>query len=200
MNKILFGIIGIVLALTSTMPICAQSVTVYNQQGRVYEQTRAQRGVDISTDVVALTLPTAALIWTTAVERDWKGLIQGVEVAGATAAATLILKYGVKEIRPDGSNTHSFPSAHSAVSFATAGYLQRRYGWAWGAPAYALSCYVGWGRIYARKHYVWDVVAGAAIGAASAYLFTTPFARKHNLQMAPTASAESIGLYASFEF
>ena len=33
------------------------------------------------------------------------------------------------------SNSHSFPSGHSASAFATAGVLQRHYGWKAGVPA-----------------------------------------------------------------
>lgn len=164
-----------------------------------FHPTKAQKGVRISTDVFAVVLPASALVGTL-VMQDWKGLLQGVETAAVTAAATYILKYSVKEWRPDHSDHHSFPSGHTAVSFATAAYLQRRYGWAFGAPAYALSCYVGWGRCFSKKHHWYDVVAGAAIGAGSAYIFTRPFAKKHNLQISPVSDGHSIGLYASFEF
>lgn len=161
--------------------------------------SKSQKNVARSTDVFAIALPASALIGTI-VMKDWKGLVQGVETATATAAATLILKYSIKEWRPDHADHHSFPSGHSAVSFASAAYLQRRYGWAYGAPAYALSCYVAWGRVYSKKHHWWDVVGGAAIGAGAAYIFTTPFAKKHNLQIAPVSDGRSIGVYTSFEF
>ena len=164
-----------------------------------YEHTSSQKGIAVSTDVLALALPVSALTLTL-IEKDWKGLLQGVETAAVTAAATLILKYSIKEWRPDHSNHHSFPSGHTAVSFATAAYLQRRYGWMYGAPAYALSCYVGWGRVYAKKHYWYDVLAGAAIGAGSAYIFTRPFAKKHDLQVAPVTNGNNIGVYTSFSF
>lgn len=164
-----------------------------------FHRTDAQKGVKTSTDVIAIALPTAALVGTLCA-KDWKGLLQGVETAAATAAVTYILKYSIKERRPDGSDTHSFPSGHTAVSFATAAYLQRRYGWAYGAPAYALSCYVGWGRCFSKKHYWYDVLAGAAIGAGSAYIFTRPWAREHDLQISPVTDGTSIGVYASFTF
>ncbi|MCH5225858.1 MAG: phosphatase PAP2 family protein [Muribaculaceae bacterium] len=167
--------------------------------GEVYHQSGSRKGVAISTDVLAIGLPATALTLTLC-NRDWKGLLQGVETAAATAGVTLILKYSVKEWRPDYSNRHSFPSGHTAVGFATAGYLQRRYGWAWGGPAYALASYVGWGRVYSRKHHWWDVVAGAAIGAGSAYIFTRPFSSKHELQIIPVADEETMGIYASFTF
>lgn len=178
----------------------AQAQTYFEPAAKdVVTPTGLQKNVSRSTDIVMLALPVATLAGVL-IERDWDGLVQGIETAGATAAATLILKYAVCEHRPDGSDMHSFPSAHSAVSFATAAFLQRRYGWAFGAPAYALAAYVGWGRVYSGKHHWWDVVAGGAIGAASAYIFTKPFAKKHNLQVSPVSDGRSVGVYASMEF
>lgn len=167
--------------------------------GDVYHPNSLQRGVAKSTDVAVMALPAAALIGVLA-QQDWKGLIQGVETAGATAAATLILKYAVSERRPDGSNMHSFPSGHSSVSFASAAFIQRRYGWKFGGPAYAVATYVAWGRVYAKKHHWWDVIAGGAIGAGCAYIFTTPFAKKHNLSLAPVTDGHTYGMTAYMEF
>lgn len=95
------------------------------------------------------------------------------------------MKYAVKKERPDHSNFHSFPSMHTSVSFAAASFIQRRYGWKWGAPAYVLSTYVGWSRVYGKKHDWWDVAAGAVIGTASSYIFTRPFAKNITLRLAP---------------
>jgi len=161
--------------------------------------TSSQKGVRISTDVLVLAMPVATLAGVI-IEKDWKGLVQGCYAAAATAGATLILKYSIKERRPDFSNTHSFPSGHTACSFATAAFLQRRYGWAFGGPAYAVATYVGFGRVYSKKHHWWDVVAGAAIGAGSAYIFTRPWAKEHNLEIAPIADETSVGVYTSFTF
>lgn len=179
-----------------SFPVLAQDE---NRLNYVFTPTSVQKGVAKSTDVFAVLLPATALTLTL-VEKDWKGLLQGVETAAVTAGATLILKYSVKEWRPDKSNQHSFPSGHSAVSFASAAYLQRRYGWIWGGPAYAVAAYVGWGRCFAKKHYWYDVLAGAAIGAGSAYIFTRPFAQKHELQIMPVTDGENIGVYVSFIF
>lgn len=188
-------ILPYLLLLCSLLP----ALPAHAQQDSYAPLSSTRKKIKTSTDIVALALPTAALIGTLC-ERDWQGLIQGVETAGAAAVITLAMKYGIKEWRPDMSDTHSFPSGHSVVSFATAAYLQRRYGWAFGGPAYALSCYVAWGRVFARQHHVWDVVAGAALGAASAYFFTTPFARKHDLSIAPVSDGTSIGITSSFSF
>ena len=189
-----------VMLLMGAGALPAQAQTYFEPAAKdVVTPTGLQKNVSRSTDIVMLALPVATLAGVL-IERDWDGLVQGIETAGATAAATLILKYAVCERRPDGSDMHSFPSAHSAISFATAAFLQRRYGWAFGAPAYALAAYVGWGRVYSGKHHWWDVVAGGAIGAASAYIFTKPFAKKHNLQVSPVSDGRSVGVYASMEF
>ncbi len=164
-----------------------------------FNPTSAQKGVRISTDVVAVALPAAALA-ATLFKQDWEGLKEGAFTAAATAGATLILKYAIKENRPDFSNTHSFPSGHSAVTFATATYIGRRYGWKWSIPAYALSTYTAWGRVYGKKHHWWDVAAGAAIGAASAMIFTHPYLQKHEVAVIPIASETSAGVALGFSF
>lgn len=161
--------------------------------------SKAQRGVRTSTDVILVALPSAAIIGTIA-NQDWEGLKQGAFTAVAAAGTTYILKYTVHERRPDHSDYHSFPSGHSSSTFAAAAYLQRRYGWKIGGPAYALATYTAWGRVYSKRHHWWDVVAGAAIGTGSAYIFTKPWAKKHELAIMPFADAEVQGLTASFVF
>lgn len=95
--------------------LSAQAQTYFEPAAKdVVTPTGLQKNVSRSTDIVMLALPVATLAGVL-IERDWDGLVQGIETAGATAAATLILKYAVCERRPDGSDMHSFPSAHSAV-------------------------------------------------------------------------------------
>ena len=194
-----YRLIGIVALLLGGV-LCSSAQVTYPKQ-EPYQLTKAMKGVKRSTDIVAVALPAAALIGTLCA-RDWEGLLQGVETAAVTAAFTYALKYASREERPDHSDLQSFPSGHTAVSFATSTYLTRRYGWKFGVPAYIASTYVAWGRCFSRQHYVWDCVVGAAIGAGSALIFTTPFARKHDVQIAPVADerTKNMGVYASFTF
>lgn len=156
------------------------------------------RKVEKSTDILMFATPVAGIASSLALG-DYKGTKQLV-FSGATAiAATYLLKYTVKKERPDHSDMHSFPSNHTSVSFTGAAFIQRRYGWKWGIPSYLLSAYIGWGRVYSKQHDWWDVAGGAAIGTASAYIFTRPYARKHNLTLAPTSiGGKYPGFYASF--
>jgi membrane-associated phospholipid phosphatase len=108
----------------------------------------------------------------TALEQDWKG---GEELAlslGATGMATYGLKQTVHETRPNGRDDHSFPSGHTSISFASAGYLQQRYGWKVGGPATLVAGLVGLARVEAHEHHWYDAVAGAAIGEGAAILIT----------------------------
>lgn len=75
------------------------------------------------------------------------------------------IKLGVRRQRPDGSDRLSFPSGHAANAFATAGVLNRRYGPRVGVPLFILGAFVGAGRIEDNRHFLSDVVAGAALGA-----------------------------------
>lgn len=161
--------------------------------------TKAQKGVGLSTDIITIAMPVATLAGVL-IMQDWEGLKQGAFTAATTAGATLLLKYCVSEERPNHKNFHSFPSGHTSASFATAAFLQRRYGWKLGAPAYALATYVAWGRVFSKNHYWWDVVAGAAIGAGSAYIFTRPWAREHQLSIAPYSDGSQHGVITSFTF
>lgn len=158
-----------------------------------------RKAIRKSGDVLMFATPIAGLA-TIIIMEDWKGLKQGVFTGLTTVGVTYALKHIVKKERPDYSDNHSFPSMHTSISFAGAAFIQRRYGWKWGIPAYALSTYVGWSRVYGKKHDWWDVAAGAVIGAGSAYIFTRPFAKKHNLSISPVAGDGHYGFYASMTF
>lgn len=158
-----------------------------------------KKGVETSGDVLVFVTPVATLATTLALQ-DYEGLKQAA-FSGATAlAATYALKYIVKKERPDKSDKLSFPSAHTMVSFTGAAFIQRRYGWKYGVPAYLVSSYVAWSRVYADKHDWWDVLGGAAIGIGSSYIFTRPFAKKHNLAISPVMIENNLGIYASMTF
>lgn len=65
---------------------------------------------------------------------------------------------------------HSFPSGHSSTAFCTATSLSLRYRkWYVIVPAYLYAAGVGWARMYQGVHYPGDVLAGAIIGAGSAW-------------------------------
>jgi membrane-associated phospholipid phosphatase len=74
------------------------------------------------------------------------------------------LKYSTQRLRPDGSTRNSFPSGHSADTFAFATALERHLGWKGAVPAYAVASYVAISRLPANRHWFSDVVFGSAVG------------------------------------
>ena len=86
---------------------------------------------------------------------------------GAMVNAT---KYTVKSLRPDASARNSFPSGHTATAVMGAELVRSEYGnWA-GLGAYAVAATVGVLRMYNNRHWVNDVLGGAACGFASVRL------------------------------
>ena len=118
---------------------------------------------------------TATAVGLTLGYKDGTGTLQFGESAALTLGVTYALKYGVNETRPNGGR-QSFPSAHASISFASAEFMRKRYGWEYGVPAYAAAAFVAYSRVEAGEHHPQDVVAGAAIGIISSYIFTRPFA------------------------
>jgi membrane-associated phospholipid phosphatase len=134
---------------------------------------QAGDGVEVAGDILQYALPATAY-GMTAINRDGEGALQYSKAAALTLGVTHALKVIVDEERPDGGG-QSFPSGHTSISFSAAEFVRKRYGWEYGAPAYAAAAFVGFSRVQADRHYVHDVVAGAVIGVASSAVFTTPF-------------------------
>ena len=138
---------------------------------------RAGDSIAEAGDVLQFVLPgTAAGL--TLVYWDGKGALEFGESATLTLGVTYGLKYTVNEKRPNGGS-QSFPSAHTSISFSAAEFMRKRYGWEYGVPAYAAASFVAYSRVEAGEHYPHDVIAGAAIGIASSYLFTRPYKGWH---------------------
>ncbi len=89
------------------------------------------------------------------------------------ATAVNGLKYTVQRPRPDGSQNNSFPSGHTATSFMTATMLHKEYGWRspwFSIGAYTVATASGFSRILNNKHWMTDVVGGAAVGIGAVHL------------------------------
>jgi undecaprenyl-diphosphatase len=67
------------------------------------------------------------------------------------------------------SSTHSFPSGHTATSFACATVLSA-YAPRLRVPLYVLAALIGLSRVYNAMHYPTDVLAGAVLGVLVALI------------------------------
>ena len=138
---------------------------------------RAGDNIETAGDILQYVLPATAGGLTLGYQ-DYQGTLQFGESAALTLGTTYALKYAVNERRPNGGSG-SFPSAHASISFSAAEFMRKRYGWEYGIPAYAAASFVAYSRVEAREHYPHDVIAGAAIGVVSSYLFTRPYKGWH---------------------
>ena len=129
-------------------------------------------------DIILFALPAATLA-TTFVIGDTKGSWQFAKGLLLSASATYGLKLIISKRRPDFSNNDSFPSGHTSTTFQSASFIHKRYGFKYSIPAYALAGFTAFSRIDADKHDGWDILAGAAIGIGSSYLFTTEYQKEH---------------------
>lgn len=124
-----------------------------------------------ASDVGALSLMAVA-IGAPAVHRDGPGALQAAGSIAAAGGVATALKEIFPEQRPDRSNDRSFPSGHTAVSFAAAATLYEREGPGVGIPAFAVASFVGVARVEADKHHWYDCAVGAGIGTAAGFLIT----------------------------
>lgn len=114
------------------------------------EVTGSRKAARTAGDVLLFAAPAAGIATTLAL-KDWQGLKQGALTAVTTVGTTYALKYLISKDRPDHSDDHSMPSMHTAITFTAATYIGRRYGWKWSIPAYAVSAYVAWSRVYGKS-------------------------------------------------
>lgn len=167
-------------ALTFATPACA------SDSGWAHASTIGRDGLMIS----ALAVP--------ALHGDIEGVGRAGLAMGATRLATDGLKSTIHEERPDESDDRSFPSGHTSMSFSAAASLHKRYGWKYGFPAYAVAAFVGAARVKADKHYVHDVIAGAAIGEAAGWLINTR--KDAKVQWLPWGDAHGAGATVAVHF
>lgn len=94
----------------------------------------------------------------------WDRVIASATAHALMAAITNTVKYTVREKRPDSDARNSFFSGHTATAFTGAELTRIEYGWGYGAVAYAAATSVAFLRVYNKRHWVGDVIAGAGAG------------------------------------
>ncbi|MDG5491838.1 phosphatase PAP2 family protein [Psychroserpens sp. SPM9] len=121
-------------------------------------------------------LPAVASVVLILTHNDTKGGWQYIKAASTNLLATYLLKFAINKDRPDGATDgHAFPSGHTSFAFQGASFLQRRYGWKYGIPAYAIASFVAFSRVEGinDRHDWFDVLGGIISGVGSSYLFTS---------------------------
>ncbi len=159
----------------------AQVLHYFNQQESMH---RFSNVISNTTIYVAAAIPVAMGITSLASKDDelLKATFATIAGMGINTALTYGLKYSINRKRPYErypnyiNNIHeesspAMPSGHTSIAFASATSLCLHYPkWYIIAPSAIWTCSVAYSRMNLGVHYPTDVLAGAALGAASAYL------------------------------
>ncbi|MBI5886370.1 MAG: phosphatase PAP2 family protein [Deltaproteobacteria bacterium] len=157
------------------------------------QSAAASDTIEKSGDALVVLIPAIAYGTTFYLDDD-EGRTQFYKSFFTNLAVTQGLKSTIKKERPDGSDKSSFPSGHTSIAFQGATFLYKRYGFKYGIPAYIGAAFVGYSRVQADKHYIEDVLAGAAIGTISSLYFTEPY---KGVTVTPTANNGYYGITVS---
>jgi membrane-associated phospholipid phosphatase len=171
-----------------------QSLTMYSQNVdiRILRQINVNRNerldgafTAITNSVSPISIASPILVFGTGlIEKDKtiqkKGLVMGASFLTATIISTS-LKHAINRTRPfvtypdiqkvTAGGSPSFPSGHTSDAFSTATSLSLAFPkWYVITPSFTYASLVGYSRMHLGVHYPSDVLAGALIGAGSAYL------------------------------
>jgi membrane-associated phospholipid phosphatase len=150
-------------------------------------------GQELSGDIVTALLPLTAY-GIAHFKDDGEGEFQFLRSHAASLVLNSALRLAFNQTswgeRPNGS-PYGFPSGHTAFVVTSAAFLQDRYGWKYGAPAYAAAAYVSWVRVDTDHHRWRDVIAGAALSYGVSKLFVTP---QNATYIAPIVGPDFIGM------
>ncbi len=149
-----------------------------------------------SSDVLALLIPAGSFVYSYYYD-DNEGQKEFLESICATVATTYALKFATKQERPNRKNNRSFPSGHTSITFASSAYIDKRYRFRYAVPLYLASGFVGYSRVWSHNHHKSDVYAGALIGIACSYYFST---RYKGVSIKPALSSDAIGISFKKEF
>jgi len=170
------------------------SVTTYSQNIdiRILRQINEHRNVHLdgtfktfSNSVSPISIAAPILIFGTGlIEKDQELKQKGLMIGESFLVTTIIstaLKHAVNRARPfetypdiqklSAGGSSSFPSGHTSDAFSTATSLSLAFPkWYVIAPSFTYASLVGYSRMHLGVHYPSDVLAGAVIGAGSAFL------------------------------
>lgn len=144
-------------------------------------------------DVITGVIPLGALYLTYAKD-DNEGRQQWLWSTGTTLVINSALRYGLKDTswatRPNG-HPYGFPSGHIGFLGSGAAFLQERYGWKYGIPAWAATGYVAYVRVETDHHRWRDVGAAAGLAYVVSRVFVTP---EGSLEASPVIDEDQTGI------
>ena len=164
----------------------------------LFTSLKAGSNTETIGDIFRIILPIGTYSTTLYLD-DSKGEMEFYKSFGSTVAATYLLKYTVQRERPNGEDTHSFPSGHSSSTFSSASFIHIRYGFKYAILPYIAASYTAYSRVESQQHYLSDVVAGAVIGVVSSWYFTSSY-ESENIALQPLNQEGYSGVVISYKW
>ena len=109
----------------------------------------ASDNVETGGTIIQVVVPAVAY-GMTFVYDDEDGQMEFYKSFATPLATTYALKFTIDKKRPNGGSM-SFPSGHTSAAFSGASFIQKRYGWQYGIPAYLTASFVDYSRVEAKK-------------------------------------------------
>ncbi len=179
--------IHVILLFLLPFTVCSQNLDI-----RILRQINEHRNVHldgtftrITNSVSPISIAAPILVFGTGLiagdqELKQNGLVIGASFLVTTVVATT-LKHTINRARPfetypdiqklTSGGSSSFPSGHTSDAFSTATSLSLAFPkWYVIAPSFTYATLVGYSRMHLGVHYPSDVLAGAIVGAGSAFL------------------------------
>ena len=153
---------------------------------------QAAGDIEVAGDILQVAIPLLGYAATFYAD-DEEGRSQFYQSFFTTVGVTQVLKRSINKQRPNGGD-YSFPSGHTSAAFQGAAFIHARYGTTYAIPAYIAASFVGYSRVESKNHWTSDVLAGAALGTACSFYFTTP---NRNYVVQPIADNGYYGLQIS---
>jgi len=89
-------------------------------------------------DIASVAFPLSAFASNFIWNDDKKASLQFIKTMGTSLVVTHSLKRIINKQRPNGGD-YSFPSGHTSAAFTGAAFIEKRYGYKAGIPAYLLA-------------------------------------------------------------
>jgi len=160
------------MILKSTLIFFLFGVVLSSGFDPLYLNDKDRTSIERAGDFFQIAIPLSGLGYTYR-SNDIVGRKQFWKTYLSSLSFTYLLKGTINKERPNGDCCESFPSGHTSAAFAGAMFINNRYGFKFGIPSILLASFVGYSRVYAKKHYWEDVLAGALISVISSIFYTT---------------------------
>lgn len=135
---------------------------------------------------------------------SWREGVKKVKYVWTSLAVTAAFTSAIKTLshrqRPNGKGFRAFPSGHTSGSFVVAATLNELYGSRVGIPLYLVAAAVGAQRIHDNKHWLTDVIAGAALGTVIGRGFGAVFRDELEDPSVTLGADERNAVYVNFRF